>query len=107
MNRNLSGLGLKHFAFDPDNIADIQFFEIFIKFFTQIVSGYIGLDRSLQILDTAERGFSHNTLGHHTSCQGNLFALKFLKSIFDFHTVVCHIIFRDLERILPICLQIG
>ena len=47
MNRDLTGLGFKHFAFQTYDITDIHFFESFVFFFSNTVSCNIRLDVSL------------------------------------------------------------
>ena len=69
MNGNFAGLCFKYFTFQTYDISDVHFFESFVFFLTDAVSCHIRLDIALQILDIAERCFSHYSLGHHTSCE--------------------------------------
>ena len=104
MNGDFSGLCLKYFAFDADDITHVVFFEIFVRLFANAVSCHIGLDASLQILNVAERSFSHDTFEHHTTGDGYFFAFQLIKVLFDLHAVMCHIIFCNLERVFSVLL---
>ena len=88
MDRHLSGLCSEYFSLDSDHITHVKFLEIFICFLAHAVSCNVRLDIPLKILHITERGFSHHTLGHHTSCDGYLFSLQFLKMFFDLLAVM-------------------
>ena len=101
----IAGLCFKYFTFQTYDISDVHFFESFVFFLTDAVSCHIRLDIALQILDIAERCFSHYSLGHHTSCEHYTLSFQILKLIFDFLAVMCHIKFCDLKRVFSVCLQ--
>ena len=49
---------------------------------------------------------THPSLGHHTSCDGYILALEFIKAVFDLLTVMCLVIFGDNKRIFSVLLQL-
>ena len=106
MNRNLTCFCLEYFTFDTENITYIIFLEICVGLFSDIVTCHIGLNAALQILNIAERSFSHNTFEHHTTRNAYGLSFQLIKVIFDFHAVMCHIIFGDLKRIFSTFLKI-
>ena len=106
MDRDLAHLCSKYKALDPYDIANIHFLEILICVLTQVIPAYVALDVSLQVLDVAEGGFSHHTLAHHTSGDGNLLPLILCVLLFYICAVHSHIIFCDLERVLSVCLKL-
>ena len=68
MNRDLAHLCCEYKALDADDIADIHSLEVFVGILTEVIAAYIALDVALEILDVAEGSFTHDTLGHNTSC---------------------------------------
>ena len=76
MYGNLAGFRGEYFALDADDVADIILLEILVRIFADAVSGHIGLDASLQVLDIAERCFTHYTLLHDTAGHSHLFAFQ-------------------------------
>ena len=107
MDGNFACLCLEHHSADADNIADVQLLEIFVGLLADLVPCNVRLDISLQILEVAEGRLSHNALGHHSSCQGYLFALHLLVVFLYLHAVRCHIVLRDLERIPSAFAKLG
>ena len=102
---NLSGFCFKHRSFHAGQIADIHLFEGLIFLFPQAVPGDVALKISLQVLKIAERGFSHNPLGHNTSCNPDIFAFHLFKTILNLPAVSRHVIFRNLKGILSAILK--
>ena len=47
-----------------------------------------------------EGSFTHNALGHHTTCDNNSFVFEFFKSFFDFGTVNINGILNKFIRIV-------
>ena len=85
MNGDFSGLCLKHFTCDRKKITDIILFEIFVRIFSNIVTRYICLNASFQVLHVTERSFSHYTFEHHTSGDGYSLSFHFVIIIFNIH----------------------
>ena len=104
MNRDLAHLCCEYKAFDADDIADIHLLEVFVGIVTELITGYIALDVALEVLDVAERSFTHHTLGHDTSGDGNFLSVIFCVIVFDICAVSILIILCDLERVLALCL---
>ena len=64
MYRFLSCLRSKDFTFDTYDISDIHLLEILIRFYTDLISCYIGLNSTLKVLYVTERCFTHHTFEH-------------------------------------------
>ena len=107
MDGFFTGLSPENLSLDAYDIAHIIFLEIRIGFFTDAVSGHIGLNIALQILHIAEGSLPHDTFGHHTARDGHLLSLQRLEVILDFLAVMGHVIFRDLKRVFAVLLQCG
>ena len=107
MNGFFACFGSKYLTFDTDNVTHVIFLEIGIGFFADAVARHIALHIALQILYITERRFTHNTFGHHTTCDGNRLAFQRIIIVFDFLTVMCHIIFCNLKRVFAAFLQCG
>ena len=76
MDRDLAHLCSKYKSPLIPTISPIShFLEILICVLAQVIPAYVALDVSLQVLDVAEGGFSHHTLAHHTSGDGNFLPL--------------------------------
>ena len=67
MDRDLTSSCSESKTFQSEDITDIRFLEICIRFFSDRISCYIDLNIALQVLDITERSFTHDTLEHHTS----------------------------------------
>ncbi len=107
MNGNLAGLRLKYDALDTDDITDIQLLECLVGFFAHAVTCNVALNAALKILHIAEGCFTHDTFGHHTSCNPHGLGFQFFKIILDLCAVVGYVVFRDLKRILSVCLKLS
>ena len=83
MHRDLTGLGLEDVAADTDNVADIVFPEVRKFSFADRVFAYIELNLSLAVLNVAEDGLAHSSLGHDASGNGDLLVLVLLKVSLD------------------------
>ena len=100
MNRDLAGLRLEDLPLNPHNIADIIFLKIFIRLFSDTVSCHIGLDIALQILYIAEGCLSHHAFLHDTARHAHNLPFHGVKILSDLCTVMGHIVFGNLKRIL-------
>ena len=107
MNRSLSCLCLEYLTFNTDDITDIIFLKICIRFLTYSISGHVALDAARKILNITEGRFTHDAFEHHTSGQTNCFAFEFLILVNNVCSVIGHIVFCDLKGILPSALQIS
>ena len=107
MNRSLSCLCLEYLTFNTDDITDIIFLKISIRFLTYSISGHVALDAARKILNITEGRFTHDAFEHHTSGQTNCFAFEFLILVNNVCSVIGHIVFCDLKGILPSALQIS
>ena len=68
MNRQFAGFGFEQSAACAENIAEIPLFELLVvDTFRQIVTGNVELNATTHILQRYERGFAHDTTGHHAS----------------------------------------
>ena len=68
VNRQFAGFGFEQFAARAQDIAEIPLFELLVvDAFSQIVTRDVKLNPATHILQGHERGFTHDTTGHHTS----------------------------------------
>ena len=107
VNGDFSGFGRENGAADTENIAHIIFLKILVGILSHIVPRHIALNASGKILNITEGSFSHDTLEHHTSRDGNFLSLQLVVVIPDLLAVVGYIVLRDLKRILARLLQRG
>ena len=75
MNGLFTCLCFEYFTLDTYDVAYVKLLEICVWFFTNAVSCYINLNIARLILHVTEGCLTHNTLRHHTSCDGNGLAL--------------------------------
>ena len=106
MDGDLTCLRLEYFAFQTDDIPDIQLLEILIRILADTVPCYIGLDISALVQNIAKGSLSHNTLLHNTPCKRHLFSFHLIIMFLDICSMTVHVISRYLKRILSIALQV-
>ncbi len=134
VNGDLTGSGSENITLDADDIADVHLLEILIVIYAEGISCNVELDVALKITDGSEGSFTHDTLEHHTTGNGNLDLLTFVKFLeflgslflgeslrklgfklcveflelgFCLQGVIGHVVFRDLERVFAVGLQLG
>ena len=103
---DLSCLCLEDFAFNAHDVTDVQFLELFVGFLADPVSGHIGLNISALIQNITERSLAHHALLHDTAGHGHVFTLHLLIMVFDVSRMACHIVFCNLKRVFPVCLEL-
>ena len=107
MDGNLTGLCFENKAADAHNVADVQLFEALVFLLTQGIAAHIALQSAAQILHMAERGFSHNALGHNASRNGDFFIFQCVKIVFNILGGVGSVVLGYLKGILSCRLQFG
>lgn len=54
-------------ALNPYDIPNVQFFEVCIGFFAELIAGDVDLDLACSVLDFEESGFSHDSKDHDST----------------------------------------
>ena len=103
---HFAALGPEDLALDADNIADVILLEAVVVVLIHLVLAGVELDSAFLVLQIAERDLTHAALGHHAPGDGNRFALHGVEVFPDFAAVGGLDKFRDLKRVVTLCLQI-
>ena len=103
---DLSGLCAEHKALYADNIANVHFLELGIRFFPKIVARNIALNDALLILKFAERRLAHDAFDHHAPGNRYRFAGQPVTGGKDLRAVVGNIVAGDRKGIPSCVLQV-
>ena len=97
----------KTLALDADDIADVILLEAVVVVLVHLVLAGVELDSAFLVLQIAERDLAHAALGHHAPGDGNRLAPPWRRKFSpDFAAVGGLDKFRDLKRVVTLCLQI-
>ena len=123
MNGDLAGLCPEYISLNAHDIADVHPLKGLICILSQLIPGHVQLDIPLKILQISEGCLTHDTLGHETSCDGDVhplclrdlrrcFALCRLRPLclkfrLSLSGMAGHVILCDHKRILSCFLQFG
>ena len=102
---HLAPLGAEHLALDAHDIADVIFLEAVIVVLIHLILAGVDLDAARFILQVAEGHLAHAALAHQAAAHGYLAALQSVEVVLNVLGVVCHVEFRDLERVAALVLQ--
>ena len=107
MDGDLACLGAEDIALYADNVADIELFEVLIRFLAHKVARDICLNIALEVLNVAEGRLAHYALGHEAAGDGDTLALQLVKAVLYVRRVVGRVIFCYKERVLPCRLKLA
>ena len=78
VDRQFTGFGFEQFTFCAQDIAQVPLLELLVvDAFRQIVTGHVQLNAAANVLQGHERGFTHDTTGHHAACNGHFNVQRF------------------------------
>ncbi len=80
-NGDFTHPGFKDIAVDSDDVAQIQFAEEFVGFFTHIVGTHVNLNSAAGVLDVGKGGLAHAPPGHDPAGNDYGLVFQFLKTV--------------------------